>query len=137
MESSSNVTVEATVVRAAIPVVPTLHPDDVGGTVIVHNHITINFNSAAGEQFLAKMDELLDHLRQSNEHSPDVKDQLIAEMKAAVEIAKAPKISREQIEMLLTRPPKSIAKTSAGAMIGKLAAQPLEWLEHLINGFMQ
>jgi hypothetical protein len=120
----------------AVSMVPTDYSADVSGTVVINNnntYVTINFNGAPGGEFLAKFDELLEQLKQSNKPSPEAKAQLTAEMKAGVEYAKAPKASRAVIDLLLVHPLKTLAEKFEGALIGKLAAQLLELLQHLIS----
>jgi hypothetical protein len=116
---------------AAIAVTPTLYPAEPEGTVIVENHITINVQSADLRELNAKLDELLSHLRRSNEISGDVRDQLIAEIRAGKALLTAPKPNATLIELLLKRPLTFIAKQVAGTVIGRIAGAALELLGKL------
>jgi hypothetical protein len=121
---------EATLDRSVtpIPVIPTLYPGELGGSIIVHNHITINIHSADFREFSTKMDELLGHLRGSNEISGEVREKLIAEMTAGTGILKSPKPDPNIIELYLKRPLMFIMEKGAGAVIAKLAADLLALL---------
>jgi hypothetical protein len=77
------------------------------------------------------MDELLGHLLRSNEISGEVRDKLIAELSAGMEILKSPKPDPNMIDLLLKRPLTFIALTASAAIIGKLATEMLPLLGKL------
>jgi hypothetical protein len=129
--SGSVLTVDASVTRGVIPIVPTLYPGELSGSITVHNHITININGVDGREFTAKMDGLLDHLRRSNEISGEVRDKVIAELTAGMAILKSPKPDPNMIDLLLKRPLTFIALTASGAIIAKLATEMLPLLGKL------
>jgi hypothetical protein len=113
---------------------PTHYPDDPSGQIVVENHITINFDSPEFRHFSATMTELLAEVRQSNVIAGEVRDQLIAELKASRTILESPKPSRSLLQLLLVRPLRYIAEKGAGAVIGKLAAAALGALEKFASG---
>jgi hypothetical protein len=55
------------ILPAPIPITPTVYPDGPAGTVIVQNHLTINIQSPEFQEFNAKVDDLMEALRGSNE----------------------------------------------------------------------
>ena len=57
--TTSTTTLEATVIRATVPIVPTLYPGDPSGTVIVQNHITINVDGPDIRALTDKLKPLL------------------------------------------------------------------------------
>ncbi len=96
--------------------------------MIVQNSITINIQSEPFKQFNANMEKLLDELRRSNEISGEVRDQLLADMKAGREILNAPKPPRGLIELLLVKPLKYLMEKAGSEFISKLAGAALDWL---------
>jgi hypothetical protein len=129
--SSLKTTLDMSVDRAAIPIVPTLYPGEPSGPITVHNHITININGVDGREFTAKMDELLGHLRRSNEISDEVQEKLLAELTAGMAILKSPKPDPKMINLLLKRPLAFIGEKGAGTIIGSLATALLALLGRL------
>jgi hypothetical protein len=116
-----------------ILIVPTVYPENAAGTVIVQNCITIDTQSTEFRELNAKLDELLDEWRKSNEISTEVRDQLRAEIAAGRELLTAPKTNRNMIDVLLLNPLKYIAKTFASAFIGELAKGALKLILELIQ----
>lgn len=116
-----------------ILIVPTVYPENAAGTVIVQNYITIDTQSTEFRELNAKLDELLDEWRKSNEISTQVRDQLRAEIAAGRELLTAPKTNRNMIDVLLLNPLKYIAKTFASAFIGELAKGALKLILELIQ----
>jgi hypothetical protein len=94
-----------------------LYPGELSGPITVHNHITININGVDGREFAAKMDELLGHLRHSNEISGEVRDKLLGELTAGMAILKSPKPDPKMIDLLLKRPPADCALRSIKATL--------------------
>jgi hypothetical protein len=82
LETGQQASVAIEVVRATVPIVPTLYPEEPGGAVIVHNHITVNINGADFAEFSAKIDELLVCIGGSNEMSPEVRAKTAGERPA-------------------------------------------------------
>src|SRR5262249_50577691 len=99
----------------------------------VQNQITINIHSTEFRKFEAKLDELLEAIRRSNEISGEVRDQLKAEITAGRTLLKAPKVDRGWIDLLLMKPLKYIADKGGSAVIGKLATAALDWLLKLLS----
>jgi hypothetical protein len=128
LETGQQSSVTTQVVKAPIPIVPTLYPEEPGGAVIVHNHITINVNSADFAKFSAQIGELLNHIDRSNEMSPEVRAKAIGEITAGMAIAKSPKPDRDLIRLLLINPLKWIAEKAGSALISKLATDALALL---------
>ncbi len=122
---------EATVIPAPVPIVPTVYPQGPGGAVIVQNHITININSTEFRELNSKLDDVIGLLRSSNEISGEVRDQLIAEIRAGQALLEAPKPDPELIDILLKRPLLFIGKTASGAVIGATATAALALLGRL------
>jgi hypothetical protein len=56
---------------APITITPTVYPEQPTGSVVVNNYVTINIQSIEFHQFEATLDDLLDHLRGSNQISVD------------------------------------------------------------------
>jgi hypothetical protein len=119
------------VVKATIPIVPTLYPEEPDGAVIVHNHITINIHNVEFREFNSKLDDVIRLLRISNEISGETRDQLIAEIKAGRALLAAPKPDAQLIELLLRRPLLFIGKTASGAIIGVAATAAVALLGKL------
>lgn len=125
---------DATVLPSApVPIMPTLYPGELGGTVIVQNYITINVRSPVFRQSNTKLDELIDELRRSNQISAEVRDQLRAEITAGKALLAAPKPNRNLIELLLLRPLKYLADKAGSAIITKLAVELLNLLTKLLS----
>jgi hypothetical protein len=94
--------VETEVIRATVAITPTLYSSE-GGGVVLHNYITINLDSAAFREFNTQMNDLLLLLRQSNEISGETREQLIAEMKAGMEILTSRKPDPKLNDLFLKR----------------------------------
>jgi hypothetical protein len=118
----------ATIIPATVPITLTHYPENPGGTVVVHNHIVINIQTANFKQFTTQLDELIAELHRSNEFSVEVREKLLAEIKAGKEIISAPKPDKNYIELLLTKPLKYLADKAGSAIISKLAGGLLDLL---------
>jgi hypothetical protein len=119
---------DAQIIPAPVPVTPTVYPDQPDGTVIVQNHITINIQSVEFRDFNANVGKILDALPSLNTLSPEVRDQLRAEISAGKALLTAPKPHPTLIELLLKRPLLYIAEKAGGALISKVAVAALELL---------
>lgn len=120
------------VLPAPIPVTPTVYPDTPHGTVIVQNYVTINIHSAEFSRFDKNLEALIGELHRSNEISGEVREQLVSELWAGREIIGAPKPQRALIDLLLVGPLKWLSEKSGSAIIGKLAADALDWLLRML-----
>ena len=116
-----------------ISITPTVYPEQPTGSVIVQNYVTINIQSIEFHQFEATLDDLLDHLRGSNQISIEARRQAIAEISAGEEILTAEKPDRGLVELLLIRPLKWIVEKGAGTIISGLATKALELLFKLMG----
>jgi hypothetical protein len=105
---------------AKAPISETIYPEEPSGEVVVRNHITIDLHSAAYREFSTKVDDLLTLLRESNEFSGEVRDQLIAEISAGRTLLSAPKADPILIERFLTNPLRYIANKTAGTALAVL-----------------
>ncbi len=131
LTGGSTLSVDMQVIRATIPIVPTLYPGEPTGTVLVQNHITINVDSTEFREFSAKVDEVLTELRRSNEFAGaagQVRDQLLAEITAGMAILQSPKPDPKLIDLFLKRPLLYIADKGAGVVIGAAATAALALL---------
>jgi hypothetical protein len=133
--SSQKVSLQTSISRAAIPIVPTHYPGEPSGTIIVQNYITINTHSDDFRQFSDKVNELILELRRSNEIAGEVRDKLIAEITAGMAILNSPKPDPKLIELFLIRPLKYIGDKAAGAIVGGLAVGALGILGKLTGLF--
>lgn len=132
--TGSTTSLETQVIRATIPIVPTLYPGDPTGTVIVQNHVTIAIHSIEFREFAVKMDEVLAELRRSNEFAGaagEVRDQLLAEITAGMTILRSPKPDPKLIDLFLKRPLLYIADKGAGVAIGVAATGAIALLGKL------
>lgn len=120
---------------STVPINPTRYPENFSGIITVHNYITINLHSEEFRAFNAKVDELLDALRHSNELAGEVRDKIVAEIRAGLEILKSPKPDRQQVEVLLVRTLKYVADKAAGPVIGAIALAALAALGKLTGLF--
>jgi hypothetical protein len=102
-------------------------------TLVAPNHITIGQGRAEFIDFDTKADDLLALLRESNEFSGEVRDQLIAEIWAGRALLRAPKADPILLERFLATPLKYIAKKSSQTPIGALTAAMLMLLGKLTN----
>lgn len=105
---------------AKAPIAETIYPAEPSGEVVVHNHITIDLQSAEYREFSTKVDDLLTVLRESNEFSGEVRDQLIAEISAGRTLLSAPKADPILIERFLTNPLRYIANKTVGTALAVL-----------------
>jgi hypothetical protein len=105
---------------AKAPISETIYPAEPSGEVVVHNHITIDLHSAVYREFSTKVDDLLTLLRESNEFSGEVRDQLIAEISAGRTLLSAPKADPILIERFFTNPLRYIANKTAGTALAVL-----------------
>lgn len=134
IQSGQRVSVETSVTRATIPIVPTLYPGEPAtGAIIVQNFITINTGSVEFRDFNEKFGELIEELHRSNELAGEVREKLIAEMAAGRTILQSPKPDPKLIDLLLKRPLSYIAGKAGGAAIGTLASAALMALLKLIG----
>jgi hypothetical protein len=111
-------------VHAGVPpieIAPTIYPNDPSGTIVVHNHITINIHSADFRKFSAKVDELVDQLCRSNELSSEVRTQAAAEITAGRALLTSSKADASLVNLFLTRPLKWLAEKAGSALVSKLA----------------
>ena len=115
-------------IQFAAPISPTFYTESPQGTVIVQNHVTINIQGVEFREFDKAMKALIGELRQSNEISGEVRDQLLSELRAGSEIITGPKPQRGLIDLLLVRPLKWLAEKSGSAIIQKLALDALQLL---------
>jgi hypothetical protein len=123
-----------TVTRAAVPVVPTVYPESPNGkTVIVQNFVTINIHSKEFRELDARLEAVFDALRGNNDLSPEVKGQLLAELKAGRQILEAPKPERNLVDLLLVRPLQWAAEKAGSVAFGDLAKRALDFLLGLIS----
>jgi hypothetical protein len=133
---NQRVSLEMSVDRATIPIVPTLYPvEPANGVVVVQNFITINTNSVEFREFTERIGELIAKIQQSNEISGEVRDKLISEMVAGISILKSPKPDPKLIDLLLRRPLIYIADKATGAAIGALATAAVLALAKLTGLF--
>jgi guanylate kinase len=111
---------------------PTVYPAGIGGTVVVANSVVINTDMPDFRRFSETMGEILEHLRRSNETSPEVRQQIRQELRAGMELIKAAKPDRGALHAFLVRPLQFIGKEFASGNIRTLAAAALaalaKWL---------
>ena len=100
---------------------------------IVQNHVLINVQTDEFARFNKNMEGLIGELRQSNEISTEVRDQLISELGAGREIIVGPKPQRDLIDLLIIEPLKWLVEKSRSAIIVKLAQDALAWLLKMIG----
>jgi len=115
------------------PVVETIYPEEPSGALVAPNHMTIDQGRAEFSEFNAKVDDLLTLLRDSNEFSGEVRDQLIAEILAGRTLLGAPKVAPILLERFLANPLKYIAKKSTETPIGALTVAMLMLLGKLTS----
>lgn len=115
------------------PIVETIYPADPSGAVVVRNHAKINLHSAEYREFNTKVDDLLTLLRDSNDFSGEVRDQLIAEISAGKTLLSAPKVDPFLIEQFLTNPFRYIADKSVETATGALTVALLMLLGKLTS----
>lgn len=115
------------------PIVESIYPDEPSGSLVAPNHITIDHGRAEFSEFNTKVDDLLPLLRESNEFSSDVRDQLIAEILAGRALLGAPKADPILLERFLANPLKYIAKKSSETPIGALTVTMLMLLGKLTS----
>jgi hypothetical protein len=114
-------------------VTPTIYPDSPLGLAIVQNYVAINFQTEEFGRFNKNIEALLAELRQSNEISGELRDQLVSELRAGREIISGPKPQRDLLDLLLVKPLKWLAEKSGTAIVSKLAADALGWLLKMIG----
>jgi hypothetical protein len=127
----STTSLETEVIRATIPIVPTLYPGEPTGTVIVQNHITINVASTEFLEFSARWTRCFPNsAAQTSLPCPagEVRDQLLAEIKAGMAILRSPKPDPKLIDLFLKNPLLYIADKGAGVVIGAAATAALALL---------
>jgi hypothetical protein len=115
------------------PNVESIYPKEPTGALVSPHHITINQAQAEFGEFNAKVDDLLALLRESNQFSDEVRDQLIAEILAGRALLGAPKADPILVERFLTNPLKYIAKKSSQTPIGPLTVAMLVLLGRLTS----
>lgn len=116
------------------PIVESIYPEEPSGALVAPNHITIDQGSAEFSEFNTKVDDLLTLLRESNEFSAEVRDQLIAEILAGRTLLGAREVDPILLERLLAGPLKYIAKKSSETPIGALTVAMLTLLGKLRAG---
>jgi hypothetical protein len=114
-----------------LTVVPTPYPADPSAPLVVHGYLRVDFASVEYAEFNSKLDELLTHLRRSNEIAGEVRDQLIAEMQAGRTILESPRPDPNLIKALLISPLQFIMGAAAAGVIGDYAIQALHYLSQL------
>jgi hypothetical protein len=123
---SQQVTVETNVIRATIPIIPTLYPSEpASGAIVVQNFLSINVGSPEYSKFVEKVDELISELRQSNTISGEVREKLVAEITAGMVILGSPKPDPKLIDLLLKRPLTYVVDKAVGTVVSTLAATAL------------
>ena len=130
---SGTIEIAAFVRPAPAAITPTIYPDSPQGMVIVQNHVLINVQTDEFARFNKNMEGLIGELRQSNEISTEVRDQLISELGAGREIIVGPKPQRDLIDLLIIEPLKWLVEKSRSAIIVKLAQDALAWLLKMIG----
>ena len=68
--------------------------------------MAINFQTEEFGRFNKNIEALLAELRQSNEISGELRDQLVSELRAGREIISGPKPQRDLLDLLLVKPSK-------------------------------
>jgi len=120
-----------------ISVVPTVYPQDPGGAIVGgQNHVTINLNIHGSDfsKFKGTIVDLREALRGANAIGPEVRQQLIAETSAGVELLEAPKTDRGWIDLLLIRPLTWLSTMAeAGERITQLALVALDLLKKMMG----
>jgi hypothetical protein len=116
------------------PIVEIIYPEEPSGTLVAPNHITVDQGRAEFSEFNTKVDDMLTVLRESNDFSGEVRDQLIAEILAGRTLLMAPKVDPILLERFLSSPLKYIAKKSSEVPIGALAVAMLMLLNKLTSG---
>jgi hypothetical protein len=115
-------------------IVEIIYPEEPSGTLLAPNHITVDQGRADFSEFNTKVDDMLTLLKESNEFSGEVRDQLSAEILAGRTLLMAPKADPILLERFLSNPLKYIAKKSSEAPIGALAVAMLMLLNKLTSG---
>jgi hypothetical protein len=115
------------------PIVESIYPEEPSGALVAPNHIAIDQRRAEFTEFNTKADDLLTLLRESNEFSGEVRDQLIAEILAGRALLGAPKADPILLERFLANPLKYIAKKSTETSIGALTVAMLMLLGKLTS----
>lgn len=115
------------------PIVESIYPEQPSGVLVALNHITIDQGRAEFSEFSTKVDDLLTLLRESNEFSGEVRDQLIAEILAGRALLGAPKVDPILLERFLANPLKYIAKKTSETPIGSLTVAMLMLLGKLTS----
>jgi hypothetical protein len=116
-----------------VPNLESIYPEEPSGALVAPNHITTDQERAEFTEFSTKVDDLLTLLRETNEFSGEVRDQLIAEILAGRALVGAPKADPILLERFLTTPLKYIAKKSSETAIGELTATMLMLLGKLAS----
>lgn len=123
-------------IPAAISITPTIYPaEPANGVIVVQQFITINTNGTEFREFSRRIDQLIETLRQSNQISGEIRDKLVAEINAGMEILKSPKPDPNLIDLLLKHPLVYMADNAAGAIIGASALAALAALGRLTGLF--
>jgi hypothetical protein len=115
------------------PNVESIYPKEPSGALVAPNRITIDQGQVEFGEFNTKVDDLLTLLRESNEFSGEVRDQLIAEILAGKALLGAPKADPILLEQFLANPLKYIAKKSSQTPIGTLTVAMLMLLGKLTS----
>ena len=78
-------------------------------------------------------DGLLTELKRSNEIAGELRDQIVAELRAGRAVLEAPTPSRDWIDVLLVHPLKWLGDKSGSAIVAALAVEALRWLMQLLS----
>ncbi len=124
---------ELELVPASVTIIPTPYPPDPGIPLVVHGFLQIDTRSAAFVEFGEKIDQLTEALTRSNEIAGNIRDQLLAEIKAGMSILAAPKPDPNLIKVLLEYPLLWIASAAGTGIIGGLAYEAVHLLYHLFS----
>jgi len=122
-----------TLTPAPLTVMPTPYPRDPTAPLMVDGSPQTDVRSQDFQELNAKLDQIIGLLAGSNQIAGDIRDQLIAEIRAGKALLPAPKPNVDLLKTLLVHPLVWIASAAAGGVIGDLAAQAL----HLIQGIFQ
>jgi hypothetical protein len=114
-----------------VQLVPTHYPDQPDGPIDVPDALAIDKTGGDFRELCNNLSALIDQLRRSNAIAGDLRDQLIAEMRAGFELLEAPKPSRTQLYVLLFTPLKYLGKKAADVAIGNIATRTIELLGRL------
>jgi hypothetical protein len=95
--------------------------------------VTLGHNSLEQKQVLEKIDELLEAVQATNDFpsAPEFKEQIVAELSAGRKLLEAARARVAAVRDALGPPLKWILEKAGGAVIGKIAGDLWQYLEHL------